>query len=123
MPDKPATFSSRPKQPRAKHGGSHARRGRIAAYRRLRERLLSEEPLCRYCRSTGLIRGATVLDHIVALALGGTEDPANLAPSCTPCNDAKSTDEKRFLARGYDLADLMRDPGLADWLARAAIIK
>ena len=67
--------------------------------------------------------GATVLDHIVALALGGTDDPANLAPACTDCNDAKSTSEKRFFAKGYDVADVMRDPGLADWLARAAIIK
>lgn len=81
--------------------------------------MLSQEPLCRYCRSTGLIRGATVLDHIVALALGGSDDAANLAPACTDCNDAKSTDEKRFLARSYDLADLMRDPAMADWITRA----
>ncbi|WP_220149783.1 HNH endonuclease [Sphingomonas aracearum] len=122
MPDKPATFSSRPKQQRSKQGGSHALRDRSRAYSRLRERLLSAEPLCRYCRSTGLIRGATVLDHIVALALGGTDDPANLAPTCTDCNDAKSTAEKRFLAKGYDLADVTRDPHLADWLARAEAI-
>lgn len=119
MPDKPRTFSSCPKHPRAQQGGSHALRDRSRAYRRLRERLLSEHPLCVYCRSTGLIRGATVLDHVVALALGGTDDPANLAPACTDCNDAKSTAEKRFLARGYDLADVTRDPDLGDWITRA----
>lgn len=123
MPDKPRSFSSRPKRQRAKQGGSHALRDRTAAYRKLGEALLSAEPLCRYCRSTGFIRGATVIDHIIALSLGGSNDPANLAPSCTACNDAKSTAERRFLAKGYDVADVMRDPGLADWLARAAIIK
>jgi 5-methylcytosine-specific restriction endonuclease McrA len=119
VPNKPATFSSRLKQQRAKQGGSHALRDRTAAYRRLRERLLSDEPLCRYCLSTGFIRGATVVDHVIALALGGSNDPENLAPACTDCNDAKSTDEKRFLARGYDLADVMRDPAMADWITRA----
>ncbi len=82
--------------------------------------MLCEEPLCRYCRSTGLIRGAAVIDHIVALSLGGTDDPANLAPSCSDCNDAKSTAEKRFLVKGYDVADLMREPAMADWITRAA---
>lgn len=118
MPSKPRTFSSRPKAPAQRRGGSDALRDRTAAYRRLRERLLSEEPLCRYCRSTGLIRGATVLDHIIALSLGGTDDPANLAPACTDCNDAKSTAEKRFLAKSFDLADVMRDPVLGDWITR-----
>jgi 5-methylcytosine-specific restriction protein A len=63
-----------------------------------------------------------VLDHIIALSLGGTNDPANLAPACTDCNDEKSTAEKRFLAMGYDFADVTRDPHLADWLARAEAI-
>ena len=60
------------------------------------------------------------MDHIIGLSLGGSNDSANLAPSCTDCNDAKATDEKRFLAKGYDLADLMRDPATADWINRAA---
>lgn len=119
MPNKPTSFSSRPKSPTKRRGGSEALRDRTAAYRRLCERLLGQEPLCRYCRSTGLIRGATVVDHIVALSLGGSNDPANLAPSCTDCNDAKATDEKRFLAKGYDLADVMRDPVMSDWITRA----
>ncbi|WP_375292756.1 hypothetical protein, partial [Sphingomonas melonis] len=42
-----------------------------------------------------------------------------LTPACTDCNDAKSTAEKRFLARGYDLADVTRDPDLGDWITRA----
>jgi len=63
-----------------------------------------------------------VVDHIVALALGGSNDPSNLAPACTDCNDAKSTDEKRFLAKRYNLADLMCNPAMADWIDRASLI-
>lgn len=65
-----------------------------------------------------LVRGATVVDHIIALGIGGTNDPANLASAGTDCNDAKSTAEKRFLAKGYDVVDVMRDPEFADWITR-----
>lgn len=65
-----------------------------------------------------MVAAATVLDHIVALALGGSNEPGNLAPACRSCNDAKATAEKRFLAKAYDLLDLMRDPDLAEWINR-----
>lgn len=119
MPSKPTTFSSRSKAPAERLGGSEALRDRTAAFRRLRERILSDHPLCRYCRYTGRVRGATVVDHIVALSLCGSDDPANHAPFCTDCNDAKATDEKRFLAKGYDLTDVIRDPAIADWITKA----
>lgn len=64
-----------------------------------------------------------MVDHIVALSLGGTDDPANLAPSCTSCNNAKATVEKRFIARGYDHADVMRDPDLGEWIVRGRELK
>lgn len=59
-----------------------------------------------------------MLDHVVGLALGGSNDPGNLAPACRSCNDAKATAEKRFLAAGYDLIDIERDHHLSDWIAR-----
>lgn len=74
--------------------------------------------MCRYCQHSGLITAATVLDHILALSLGGDDDPANLAPACLGCNDEKATAEKRFLGKHYDLSDVMRDPALADWIMR-----
>lgn len=114
MPDKPTTFTSRSRPSTKRAGGSAHLRDRTAAYRRVCEQLLNTEPLCRYCRSMRLVRGATVVDHIIALGIGGTNDPANLASACTDCNDAKSTAEKRFLAKGYDVVDVMRDPVLAD---------
>ena len=121
VPSKPTTFSSRPKAPTPRRGGSAALRDRTLAYRKLRERLLSEEPLCRYCRQRGLVTAATVLDHVLALSLGGNDNPANLAPACTACNDEKAAAEKRFLAKRYDLADVMRDPALAEWITRGRL--
>jgi 5-methylcytosine-specific restriction protein A len=60
-----------------------------------------------------------VIDHIVALALGGNNDAANLAPACVECNAAKGQVEQRFVARGYDMVDIMRDPDLAGWIKRS----
>ncbi|KQO06916.1 HNH endonuclease [Sphingomonas sp. Leaf242] len=120
MANKPTTFSSRTKTITSRNGGSAHLRDRSAAFRRVCERLLTVDPLCRYCRSQGRITAATVTDHIIALALGGTNDTSNLAPACRDCNDRKSTDEKRFIAKRYDLVDVMRDRALAVWIAHAA---
>ena len=65
------------------------------------------------------MEAATVVDHIVSLSLGGSNDRANLASSCTGCNAAKAADEVRYLARGYDLSDVTRDPVLAEWIRQA----
>jgi 5-methylcytosine-specific restriction endonuclease McrA len=31
------------------------------------------------------------MDHVVALAVGGRHDPANVVPACGPCNSSKGT--------------------------------
>jgi hypothetical protein len=44
---------------------------------------------CIYCGATPL--NATLqVDHVVAVASGGTDDPANLVTSCGSCNSGKS---------------------------------
>lgn len=97
-------------------------RDRSATYERQRQRILAAEPLCRYCLNRdGRIVPATVLDHIIALALAGSNEGTNLAPACCACNDAKSTDEKRYLAGGYDPGDIIHDPALAEWLRLARV--
>lgn len=40
---------------------------------------------CVYCAAP-----ATTVDHVVPLARGGREHPANLVPACGPCNFSKS---------------------------------
>ena len=120
MPDKLPIFGHR--KPAQRQGGSAALRDRSATYERQRQRILAAEPLCRYCLNRdGRIVPATVLDHIVALALAGSNDGTNLAPACRACNDAKSTDEKRYLAGWYDFGDISHDPALAEWLRLARV--
>ena len=120
VPDKPPVFGRR--KPAQRQGGSSALRDRSAAYERQRQRILAAEPLCRYCLNRDeRIVPATVLDHIFALALAGSNDGANLAPACRACNDTKSTDEKRYLAGGYDPGDIRHDPVLAEWLRLARV--
>lgn len=120
MPDKPPVFGRR--KPAQRQGGSSALRDRSAAYERQRQRILAAEPLCRYClNQDGRIVPAIILDHIIALALAGSNEGTNLAPACRACNDAKSTDEKRYLAGGYDPGDISHDPALAAWLRLARV--
>ena len=61
----------------------------------LRERILTEEPLCRMCRLAGRVTGATELDHIVPLHLGGGHERANLQPLCSACHETKTNEERR----------------------------
>lgn len=117
MPSRPPTFGARRRAKRV--GGSAALRDRSAAYARQRERILTEHPLCAYCRIDGLITPATILDHILALSLGGTNDPANLCPACKPCNDAKALDERRCASRGYREREARMDPAMREWFRKA----
>lgn len=114
VPDKPREFGSR--KPAKRAGGSATLRNTSAAYQRLRERLLGAEPLCRYCRHHGRITIAAILDHIVALSLGGGNDPDNLAPACKDCNDQKGKLEQRYLRRGYAIEDVANDAELGTWI-------
>lgn len=43
---------------------------------------------CRYCRGT---EGALTVDHVLPVALGGTDDPDNLVAACRDCNAGKSS--------------------------------
>ena len=43
-------------------------------------------------------RGGWQVDHVHPRALGGKDDPSNLAPACIPCNQAKGR-ETRALVR------------------------
>src|SRR3546814_5190116 len=46
-----------------------------------RRRRLQAEPLCRDCKAKGVITAATAPDHIVPLALGGSDDDSNVRRS------------------------------------------
>ncbi|WP_313392781.1 HNH endonuclease [Sphingobium yanoikuyae] len=117
MPDLPRILCQRPRK--QSNGGSATLRDHSSAYRRLCATLIDDEPLCRYCRSEGRISPATLIDHIVALSVGGSNDRSNLAPACAYCNAAKAIVEQRFVARGYEVRDVMLEPELAGWIKKA----
>lgn len=61
----------------------HSSRG--AAWVRVRARVLARDHgVCGYCGAP-----ATTVDHVVAKANGGTDDPSNLIACCKPCNSTK----------------------------------
>ena len=59
----------------------------------LRRQLLESSPLCVRCLAQGRMVSATIRDHIIPLAEGGTEDPSNIQAICEPCHDAKTQRE------------------------------
>lgn len=66
-------------------------RGRRAVALRLER--LAAEPLCRDCKAKGLDTLATVPDHIVPLAHGGTEDPSNIRCLCERCHQDRTCEQ------------------------------
>ena len=56
-----------------------------------------DHPLCAECERNGRVSVATIRDHIVPLAEGGTDDPENIQGLCQACSDAKT---EREIARG-----------------------
>ncbi|WP_194905013.1 HNH endonuclease [Catenulispora rubra] len=58
--------------------------GSTPAWRRIRATVLAASPLCHWCGAP-----ADCVDHLIARARGGTDDPENLVSSCTPCNLAR----------------------------------
>ena len=52
--------------------------------RTLAAAIFAENPDCHYCGAP-----ATVLDHVVPIARGGTSDRSNLVPACWNCNTMK----------------------------------
>jgi 5-methylcytosine-specific restriction protein A len=65
--------------------------------RRIRER---DCGLCQECKRHGRTTAGYPVDHIIALADGGTDDDDNKETLCQSCHDAKSAREARQRARG-----------------------
>ena len=81
---------------------SPSARGYGAEHRRIRARLLREQPLCEECQRKG--RGpvvATIADHIVPLSKGGKTERQNYQALCRECSDRKTLADagKRYKRR------------------------
>lgn len=66
-------------------------RGRRAVAQRLRR--LRAEPLCRDCAARGVVREATVPDHIVPLARGGSDEDSNIRSLCAECHRTRTAEQ------------------------------
>ena len=64
-------------------------RGYDAAWRKLSRLMRANQPWCSKCGST---RDLT-LDHIISLANGGTNSPANAQVLCRKCNSSKGSSQ------------------------------
>ena len=61
-----------------------------AAWRMRRAMVLREQPHCAVCGAP-----ATDVDHIIAVADGGTDDRANRRGLCAPCHRKHTADQNR----------------------------
>lgn len=59
------------------------------------EKLFAREPNCRTCAANGVFTVATIRDHIINLAEGGTEEDSNTQPLCVACHDSKTASEAK----------------------------
>lgn len=64
------------------------------AWRKLRARVLVDEPLCRHCKRCGRVTAANVVDHISGDPSDNSSE--NLQALCEPCHNLKT-------ARGNDV--------------------
>lgn len=62
----------------------------MAVSKRLRYEILRRDGFaCRYCGAKAN-EGELHVDHVVPVALGGSDEPSNLVSACQPCNSGKS---------------------------------
>lgn len=78
-------------------------RGYGAAWQRLRKVVIQRDRgLCQLCKTQGLIRAGTDVDHIQSKADGGSDALQNLRLLCSSCH-------RRVTSRGSD--DIGPEPG------------
>ena len=95
----PAHEHLRPQAFERDKGKSAAARGYGHAWRKRREQVLSEQPVCAMCKR----RFAEQVDHIAPLAAGGTHERENLQGLCVECHRLKTARDGtagRTLKRG-----------------------
>jgi 5-methylcytosine-specific restriction protein A len=73
---------------------SRHERGYGTAWDKLRKRILARDKhLCQTCKAEGRIKAGNIVDHRLAKAKGGTDDPENLAVICDEHHKTKTAEE------------------------------
>lgn len=97
--------------------GDSPNRTRGRRWMRIRAAILARDPICQTCEAKGRVRPSTIVDHVRPLSLGGTDDPSNLAGTCSDCHRDKTARESaeaqgrtyrhrpRFAADGWPVDD------------------
>lgn len=88
-----------------RHGGGGSRwsdprrleppRIRGAKLQAMRARLFQQQPVCELCERGGVGVVATIRDHRIPLAEGGTEDESNVQALCANCHAIKTAAEAK----------------------------
>jgi 5-methylcytosine-specific restriction protein A len=82
---------ARPEAVQRKRGGAG-----VKDRERIRER---DSYLCQECKRNGRVTVGRVVDHIIPLWAGGTDDESNKQLLCDPCHDAKTAREAKERAQ------------------------
>jgi 5-methylcytosine-specific restriction enzyme A len=94
---KPAGMLSRPEQQREynQHRGSAYSRGYDHSWRKLRDRFVRQHPLCSRCETAGRIVAATMVDHVIPIAIAPDRrlDETNMNSLCDQCHALKSAED------------------------------
>ena len=75
---------------------------------RRRRALFARNKWCVHCADMGRQTLATIRDHIVPLAEGGSEDDTNIQGLCLDCSDRKTETESLRGVRRSELTDRFR---------------
>lgn len=59
-------------------------------WKRIRDRYVTEHPLCEECKKQGKLTPAQEVHHVIPLSKGGTHAEDNLMSLCTPCHSEVS---------------------------------
>ena len=73
---------------RERRRGSAASRGYGHKWRKIRLRVLADEPLCRFCKAEGEVVPATEVDHIDGDSSNNRR--SNLRPLCKSCHSRRT---------------------------------
>ncbi|WP_414446845.1 HNH endonuclease [Burkholderia sp. 22PA0099] len=80
--------------------GNRHQRGYGTRWDKLRKTILARDfGMCQPCKRAGRLRPASMVDHIVNKAQGGTDNPSNLEAICRPCHKLKTGGESHAARR------------------------
>jgi 5-methylcytosine-specific restriction protein A len=64
-----------------------------AQHQARRRRVLDRDGWACQIRDAGCVGYATIADHVIPVAFGGSDHEANMQAACRPCHDAKTQAE------------------------------